>query len=63
MLDYAESGGPIAAPLARRDIAIHRSRLLRQNGERADRWVAALRLATALVILEIVAWVVDLALA
>lgn len=58
---YVESDDPLPLPDIHRDLALHRSDVLEENGRRLRRSVWAFRFAGLMLLVEIVAWAVDLA--
>jgi hypothetical protein len=58
---YAEVEEPRGLAVIQRDLALHRSGVLAENGRRLDRLVRAFRLASLLLLIEIAAWGIDLA--
>jgi hypothetical protein len=58
---YAESDDPLPLADIQRDLALHRSDVLEENGRRLGRSMWAFRLAGLMLLIEIVAWTIDLA--
>jgi hypothetical protein len=60
--EYIESEDALALPLIQRDLALHRADVLEENGKRLKSLIRLFRAAGVLLIVEIVAWAIDLAI-